>query len=68
MYTWESIGSLSALGISALCPQIILFWCSRAMYTWGQLVGGICLSWVCLHLSIGYIVFGVVGLCTLGVN
>ena len=38
------------------------------MYTWGQLAGGICLPWVCLHCVNRYYCFGVVGLCTLAVD
>ena len=50
--------------------RLLVVWCSRALYTWGQLVGGPLwgsLHWVCLFLNRFYW-FGVVGLCTLGLN
>ena len=54
-------------GYVCICQQVILFWCSRAMYTWGHLAG-VHLPWVYVHFSIGYTVVVVVELCTHGVN
>ena len=52
------------LGYVYICQQVILFWCSGAMYTWGQLVRG---RGLCTLVT-WYYCLGVVGLCTLGVN
>ena len=42
-------------------------WCSRALYTWARLGGGPSALGMCIFLNRFYW-FGVVGLCTLGVN
>ena len=70
VYKWAWLGGTLALGISAFC-NVILSWCSRVLYTWVLFVGGgqggsVCPWYVCICQQI--ILFGVVGLYTLGVS
>ena len=44
-----------------------MVWCSRALYTWAQLAGGLSALGMYSFLNRLYW-FGVVGLCTLGLN
>ena len=67
LYTWGQLarrGGSVCTGYVCMCPLMILFWYSRAMYTWLLISGG---KGPCA-LVIGSYCFGVVGLCTLGVN
>ena len=37
--TFAFLNRFMSPGYVCICQQVILFWCSRALYTWGQLVG-----------------------------
>ena len=48
MLTCAQLGGSVCTGYMCISPYVLLVWCSRALYTWGQLEGGP------PHVSIGF--------------